>query len=152
MKKYFFLILFVFITAIQLYAAEPRLVRIGAFNFYPGIFKDTDGTVKGFYVDSLSEIAKKENIRFEYIYGSWSEGLERIITGEIDILTSAAYTTERALFMDYGKTPIVTVWSELYVPFKSEIYNIFCPIITFNSYTPINLFSKHTNKLHSKAG
>lgn len=53
---------------------------------------------------SLSEITKKENIRFEYIYGSWSEGLERIKTGEIDILTSAAYTRERSLFMDYSET------------------------------------------------
>jgi ABC-type amino acid transport substrate-binding protein len=113
-----------FSIGIQLYAAEPRLVRIGTFNLYPGVFKDTDGTVKGFDVDSLSEIAKNENIRFEYIYGSWSEGLERIKTGEIDILTSAAYTREHALFMDYGKTPIVTVWSELYVPFKSKIDNI----------------------------
>ena len=40
-------------------------VRVGAFNFYPGIFKDTDGKIKGFYVDALDEIAKKENIVFD---------------------------------------------------------------------------------------
>ncbi len=124
MKKYLLLPLFIFITITALHASGPRIVRVGAFNFYPGIFKDIDGIVKGFYVDSLAEIAKNENIRFEYIWGSWSEGLERIKSGEVDILTSAAYTPERALYMDYCRTPLLTVWSELYVPLKSEIDNI----------------------------
>lgn len=28
-------------------------VRIGMFNFSPGIFKDRDGQVKGFYIDTF---------------------------------------------------------------------------------------------------
>ncbi len=124
MKIKFVSVVLLFLIHISLYAAEPRVVRVGAFNFYPGIFMDTDGVIKGFYVDSLAEIAAKENIRFEYIWGSWSEGLERIKTGEVDILTSVAYTPERALYLDYCKTPLLTVWSELYVPLKSDIDNI----------------------------
>lgn len=124
MKKYSIIAVILLLIYASLNAAEPRIVRVGAFNFYPGIFKDTDGTVKGFYVDSLSEIASKENIRFEYVWGTWNEGLERIKSGEIDIITSAAYTVERDLYLDYCKTPLLTVWSELYVPLKSEIDNI----------------------------
>ncbi|PKL18742.1 MAG: histidine kinase, partial [Spirochaetae bacterium HGW-Spirochaetae-5] len=124
MKKSLFIIILIFIIYGPAHAAEPRIVRVGAFNFYPGIFKDSDGTIKGFYVDALAEIAQNENIRFEYVWGSWNEGLERIKSGEVDIITSAAYTPERALYMDYGKTPLLTVWSELYVPLKSEIDNI----------------------------
>jgi len=122
--KQFILTTILLFLSFTLYAAEPRIVRVGAFNFYPGIFKDSDGVVKGIYVDSLSEIAKYENIRFEYVWGSWSEGLSRIKSGEVDILTSVAYTPERALYMDYGKTPLLTVWSELYVTKKSEIDSI----------------------------
>jgi PAS domain S-box-containing protein len=106
------------------WAESPRLIRIGAFNYYPGIFQDTDGAVKGFYVDALAEVAKRENLRIEYIYGTWAEGLERIRTGEIDVLTSVAYTPERAKFLDYTNTPLLTVWGELYVPLASEIDNI----------------------------
>jgi PAS domain S-box-containing protein len=124
MRKCGLILILLFLTCISLYADEPRLVRVGAFNFYPGIFRDTDGVIKGFYVDSLAEVAGRENIRFEYVWGSWSEGLERIKSGEVDILTSVAYTPERALFMDYAKTPLLTVWSELYVPLKSEIDSI----------------------------
>jgi len=104
--------------------AEPRVVRVGAFNYYPGIFKDQDGGIKGFYVDALAEIAQRENIRFEYVYGSWGEGFERLKAGEVDVLTSVAYTPERAVFMDYAKTPLLTVWGELYAPLSSTIDGI----------------------------
>lgn len=109
---------------LALSAADQRVVRVGAFNYYPGIFKDTDGTVKGFYVDALADIEQRENIHFEYLYGSWSEGLERIKSGEVDLITSVAYTPERAEFLDYAKIPLLTVWGELYVPLSSKIDGI----------------------------
>jgi len=103
---------------------QPRLVRVGAFNYYPAIFRDHDGIVKGFYVDALSEIAQRENIRFEYVYGSWADGLERLKNGEVDVLTSVAKTPEREAFMDFSNTPLLTVWGELYVPLASDIDGI----------------------------
>lgn len=117
-------VLLLLLSGISLSAAEPKVVRIGAFNFYPGIFKDTDGVVKGFYVDALADIAQRENIKFEYVYGSWNEGLERIKSGEVDVLTSVAFTEERAAFLDYTVTPLLTVWGELYTPLESEIDGI----------------------------
>jgi len=117
-------IILLLLGAISLEAAEPRVVRVGAFNYYPGIFKDTDGVVKGFYVDALADIGRRENIRFEYVYGSWTEGLERIKSGEVDLLTSVAYTEERAGFMDYTATPLLTVWAELYTTAASGIDGI----------------------------
>ncbi len=127
MKKYFALIIsviLVLMSFLTLWAADQRVVRVGAFNYYPGIFKDKDGVVKGFYVDALADIAQRENIRFEYVFGSWSEGLERVKNGDVDVLTSVAVTPERTAFMDYAKTPLLTVWGELYVPLTSEIDGI----------------------------
>jgi len=117
-------IILVLLGGISLEAAEPRVVRVGAFNYYPGIFKDTDGVVKGFYVDALADIGRRENIRFEYVYGSWNEGLERIQSGEVDVLTSVAFTEERARFLDYTITPLLTVWAELYTTAESGIDGI----------------------------
>lgn len=105
-------------------AESPRLVRVGAFSLYPAIFLDADGKINGFYVDMLAEVAAKENLRIEYVYGSWNEGLERIKSGDVDLLTSVAYTEERARFMDYGKKPLLTVWAELYVRKDSIIDSI----------------------------
>lgn len=122
MKK---LILFLLLIVVLLQASQAQqVIRVGAFNFYPGIFRDTDGKIKGFYVDALNEIEKRENIKFEYVYGSWSEGLERIKKGEIDMLTSVAYTQDRAQFMDFTSTPLLTVWGEVYVNPHSEIKGV----------------------------
>lgn len=109
---------------LSVFAAEPRLVKVGAFNYYPAIFQDSDGQIKGFYVDALADLAQRENLRIEYVYGSWNEGLERIRTGEVDLLTSVAYTPERASYMDYTKNRLITVWGELYVLPESPIDGI----------------------------
>ncbi len=127
MKKYVISalgILLVLLSCIPVFAGEPRVVRIGAFDYYPAIFKDEDGAIKGFYVDALADIAQNENIRFEYVYGTWNEGLARIKSGEVDLLTSVAVTPERTKFLDYARQPLQTVWGELYVPSASEIDGI----------------------------
>ncbi|NTV49791.1 MAG: transporter substrate-binding domain-containing protein [Geobacteraceae bacterium] len=102
----------------------PQKIRIAAFNFYPTLFQTKNGSVQGFYVDFLSEIAKREGWAIEYVYGNWAEGLSRIKSGEVDVLTNVALTTERKEFMDYGKVPLLTVWAELYAPNGSPIDNI----------------------------
>lgn len=105
-------------------AEAPRMVRVGAFNYYPAIFPGEAGTAQGFYVDMLEEVAKNEHWQIEYRFGSWSEGLERLKSGEVDVLTSVAYTEERATFVDYGRIPLLTVWGELYVPADSTLDSI----------------------------
>jgi len=114
------LLLFSFFVVFN-YVYAQRVVRVGAFNFHPAIFKDSDGEVKGFYVDAFQEIETIENIQFVYVFGSWAEGLERIKNGEIDIMVSVAYNDERAKYMDYSSLPLLTVWGEVYTEKSSEI-------------------------------
>ncbi|UPU34733.1 PAS domain S-box protein [Geomonas paludis] len=105
-------------------SAAQQTVRIGAFNFYPGIFQAKDGSIQGFYVDTLAEIARREGWRIEYVYGDWTEGISRIKNGDLDLITSVAWTSERAQFLDYGKVPLLTVWGELYVQRNSNLNSI----------------------------
>ena len=99
-------------------------VRVGAFNFYPAIFLDSDGQVKGFYVDALAEIEEKENLKFIYVFGDWEESLKHIKSGQIDMMTSVAFSKERNVYMDYCPSPILTVWGEVYIVSDSEIDGI----------------------------
>ena len=122
MKK--ILLTLIYVIAVILYTDGQKVVRIGAFNHYPAIFKDVDGEIKGFYVDALREIELKENLKFIYVFGSWHEGLERIKSEEIDIMVSVAYTEERAAYMDYCSSPLLTVWGEVYVDAFSGIDGI----------------------------
>ncbi|HBM45367.1 MAG: PAS/PAC sensor hybrid histidine kinase [Parcubacteria group bacterium GW2011_GWF2_38_76] len=121
---YLFSVLLMLVSFNSSFSAERRLIKVGAFNNFPVIFKDTDGVFKGLYVELLTEIGLKENINFEYILGTWNEGLDRIKTGEVDLLTSVGYTEERSLFMDYTQNPLLTVWGEVYAPKNSEIKGI----------------------------
>lgn len=116
--------LLILLSCVTVFASAPRLVRVGAFDYYPAIFKDSEDTIKGIYVDALADIAQRENIRFEYVYGTWDEGLQRIKSGEVDLLTSVAFTPERANFLDYAQQPLQTVWGEIYTPPASDIDGI----------------------------
>ncbi len=116
-KLFWYISLFLVLSAVippTLFAQASRIIRVGAFDNYPVIFKDTDGKYKGLYVDLLTEIGRQENIEFEYVAGTWSDGLERIKSGEVDMLTSVGYSNERSTFMDYTKTPVLKVWGEVY--------------------------------------
>jgi PAS domain S-box-containing protein len=127
MKKYIvsaISLLLVLLSCIPVFAGEARVVQVGAFDYYPAIFKDNDGMIKGFYVETLADIAQRENIRFDYVYGTWNEGLDRIKSGEVDLLTSVPFTPERAKLLDFAKEPLQTVWGELYTPLASEIDGI----------------------------
>ena len=122
--KFFLLIIFTLTCLTNNSFASQRTVKVGAFAYYPAIFKDIDGKIKGLYVDWLNEIAHENNWQLEFVYGSWNEGLERIKTGEVDLLTSVAFTPERDQFMDYPSEPAITVWSEAYVPKNSHINSL----------------------------
>ena len=107
-----------------LHANAQKEIRVGAFNYYPAIYQDTNGEIKGFYVDAFKEIEEKENLQFKYVFGSWDQCLQCIKDEEVDFLVSVAYTEERVLFMDYASVPLLTVWGEVYVNSSSNIDGI----------------------------
>jgi len=80
---------------------EPRKIKVGAFDSYPLIFQDNDGSAKGLYVDLLNEVGQKDNIQFTFVYGTWQEGLDRLKNNELDLLTSVGYTEGRSQYMSY---------------------------------------------------
>jgi len=105
-------------------AAPAKVVRVAAFPFMPGIFVDGGGKAQGFFVDMLQEVAQRENWELRFVPGTWAEGLERVRAGDVDLLTSVAYTQERDAFLDFGKVPAFTVWSILYASPGSHIQSV----------------------------
>lgn len=120
----FFIFLLLLCVSHTFFGAEKNIVRVGAFDDYPLLFQDTDGVFKGLFADLLNEIEKKEDIHFEFVLGTWQDGLDRIKKGDLDLLTDVGYSTERSLYMDYCKEPLMTFWGDLYVLKASEINGI----------------------------
>lgn len=126
MKRYLILLLLLSLGINSIVARDSlaRVVRVGAFNYYPAIFQDDNGEIKGFFVESFNEIEKREGIKIQYVYGSWRDGLDRLSKGEIDLMPSMAKLPERENLYSFGSVPLLTVWSELYVRPDSEIDKI----------------------------
>ncbi len=100
--------------AFGLVAAPQRVVRVAVFPHVPAIFMDNQGQPQGFYVDMLREVAAKEDWELRFVPGTWQDGLDRARSGEVDLLTSVAYSPERDRYLDFGQEHAFTAWSILY--------------------------------------
>lgn len=74
---------------------ERKTVRVG---WYESAFHRTDqfGRLSGYGYEYQQRIAIYTGWDYEYVEGSWSELLEKLIAGEIDLLSDVSYTQERA--------------------------------------------------------
>jgi len=79
-------------------AANSRTVKAGIFFFDGYHMRDSDGSYTGYGIDLLNLISQYSHLNFEYIgYDkSWEDMLEMLESGEIDVVTSARKTRERA--------------------------------------------------------
>ncbi len=79
-------------------AFAETVVKVGAYEDTPVVFKDAEGKVKGIYVDILDKIAAQEKWKIEYVFGSWEQCLDRLKSGEVDLLVDIAYSEDRSNF------------------------------------------------------
>lgn len=93
---------------------ETRIVRVGYNNEY-GIFsKPGSEEYSGYVYDYLKEIAKYSGWVYEYVPGTWEECLDRLESGEIDLLGPIQYSPERAQIYDFCNQSIGNEYGALY--------------------------------------
>ncbi|HDQ92865.1 MAG TPA: transporter substrate-binding domain-containing protein, partial [Synergistetes bacterium] len=97
-----------------LLASQP--VSIGIYQNKPLIFRDADGVVKGIYADFLNAVAKENDWNIIWVDGTFSEHLERLEKGEIDLMASIAWSEARAERYDFTRKAIISNWGVFYVP------------------------------------
>ena len=81
---------------LRIFAEEERkVVRVG---WYESAFHRTDqfGRRSGYGYEYQQRIATFTGWEYEYVEGSWSELLELLIEGKIDLLSDVSYTEDRA--------------------------------------------------------
>jgi ABC-type amino acid transport substrate-binding protein len=101
-----------------------RSIKAGIYNFKPLVYTDTDGTPQGFFVKMLNHVAKKNNWNVQYLPGTWQENMDRLKSGQIDILLCIGYTEERAKFLDFPKEYLVMDWGTIYRAKGSSINSV----------------------------
>ena len=94
-------------------AEQPqKTVRVG---WYESSYNTTDpsGQRTGYAYEYQMKIAAYTGWRFEYVTGSWSDLLQMLIDGKVDLMSDVSYTPERAEKMLYPTLPMGT--EEYYV-------------------------------------
>lgn len=80
-------------------AAEP--LRVVTDYWPPFRLAGADGQVEGLDIDLLHELEKRTSLRFEIRLQPWARALEDMRSGQADLMTGLARTTEREQYIDY---------------------------------------------------
>lgn len=82
-----------------------KVVRVG---WYESSFNRTDshGRRSGYAYEYQMKLAAYTGWQYEYVEGSWPELLQKLIRGEIDLMSDVSYTPERADEMLFPSLPM----------------------------------------------
>lgn len=103
--------------------SERRIVKVGVYENPPKVFAQ-NGEYTGIFPDILNYIANQERWQIEYVPGSFSDGLNRLSAGEIDIMVDVALDEERAQQYLFTQEPVLGSWGVVYVKSGSEIRSL----------------------------
>ena len=100
---------------------ERKTVRVG-WHEAPYFIIDQYGRYSGYSYDYQRKVAAYTGWVYEYVKGSWSELLQMLKDGEIDLLSDVSYTEERAKSILYSSHPMGTEAYYVFVaPDNTEI-------------------------------
>jgi ABC-type amino acid transport substrate-binding protein/signal transduction histidine kinase len=92
----------------------PPTVRVGAYENRPKIYSNSRGAVVGIFADILETVAKEEGWRLQYVFGTWSQCLDRLAQNEIDIMVDVAFSEERGRIYDFADESVFLNWGTVY--------------------------------------
>ncbi|MBL8473177.1 MAG: PAS domain-containing protein [Rhodocyclaceae bacterium] len=82
-------------------AASDRLVVAMDDNYPPYVFRDADGTLKGYLIDAWALWSKKTGVSVDLRATDWQEALRLFRSGEADAIDTIFRTAEREQSMDF---------------------------------------------------
>lgn len=85
---------------------DRKTIRVGYMDYQGFVNEMSDGSYSGYAAEYLSRIAEYTGWRYEYVYGEWTELLEKLKNKEIDLLCNMQLTEERAQYFDFSAYPI----------------------------------------------
>lgn len=105
--------------------SPAREVLVGIYNNPPQVFWDDADEPAGIYLDFLRDVAARESWKLRYQSGSFSELMQQLENGEIDLLPSVALTYERLQRFDFGRVPVLENWGVLHRREDVVVHNVF---------------------------
>jgi len=104
--------------------ADDRVVTVGVYNNAPKVFFTEFSKPAGIFIDIIEYIARAEGWRLQYLPGTWGEGLDRLVKGEIDLMPDVAHTADREKTFAFHRVPVLSSWFQVYARKGSGIKSI----------------------------
>lgn len=95
-------------------ATAPPPLRVGIYDNPPKVFIDETGRPSGFWPDLTRAMAEREGWRIKWVNGAWSENLERLRRGRIDVMVDVAVNERRRDLFAMGGESVHVSWSRIY--------------------------------------
>jgi signal transduction histidine kinase len=99
-------------------------IKVGVYQNKPLSFIENTGQVKGLFIDTIEYVAEKEDWTIEYIPDTWTQCLNDLEVGDIDLLGVIAFTHERNKLFDFNFESVLTNWGQIYTNSESGIESI----------------------------
>ena len=115
------LMLFVLLSSVSALDSEQKTVRVG-WHEAPYFIEDQYGRWSGYSYEYQCKIAAYTGWNYEYVFGTWSELMQMLLDGEIDMFSNLSYTEDRAQKILYSSIPMGTEAYYIFVsPDNTEI-------------------------------
>ena len=96
-----------FPLAVSAEESSRKTVRVGCHEA-PYFIKDKNGRLSGYSYEYQRKIAAYTGWKYEYVEGTFSELLDKLKKGEIDMMSDVSYSEERAKDYLYASLPMGT--------------------------------------------
>lgn len=112
---------------VQAKSTDSLDIKVGFYENSPKIYKINDNNhtgseqYTGFFPELINYIAEQEGWSLTYIEGTWSECLDRLYKGEIDVLPDVGFSAQRAALYNFSREPVLTDWAYIYTLDNSTI-------------------------------
>ena len=115
----FFVLMFCSVTA------DNEAIRVGVYNFEPlCTISESEEDGKGIFIELLKHIADREDWDLEFIPGTVQECMERLESGDIDLLIAASYSKELSEKFIFTSETVISTWAQAYVQVDSTIQTL----------------------------
>ena len=101
-----------------------RILTIGLYENAPKIYTGENGRPAGLFVELLNEMARVEGWTLRYESCQWTDCLNKLERGELDLMPDVAFSTERALRFDFHTVSVASSWSQIYSPAATKVMSL----------------------------
>ena len=94
--------------------ARTTTLRVGLYENPPKVYTDPRGRPAGLFVTLLEQVAREEGWRLQWVRCPWSDCLQQLADGRLDLMPDVAYSAQRARRFDFHRTAVTYSWSQVF--------------------------------------